>query len=185
MKGFWMKSWVITAVGPDRPGLVGRLTAPLQESDSNLADSRMINLRGQFAVLLLAEVPDECEVSLRKALEGVAAELGLRLEIHVQEEARSSAHTVTVGVPYRLRIFAMDQPGIVHRITDVLQRASVNVEELETRSEPRPQSGAPLFSLELRMTVPAEVGIRELRASLTAVCDELNCDLELVRASLT
>lgn len=179
-----MKSFVITAVGPDRPGLVGRLTAPLQEAGSNVGDSRMINLRGQFAVLLLAEVPGEREASLREALEGVAAELGLRLDIHVQDDATATSRSATVGVPYRLRIFAMDQPGIVHRITDVLQRKSVNVEELETRSEPRPQSGAPLFSLELRMTVPGEVGIRDLRAALTEVCDELNCDLELVRASL-
>ena len=48
-----MRELVITAVGSDRPGLVGRLTAPLYEVSANVADSRMVNLRGQFALLLL------------------------------------------------------------------------------------------------------------------------------------
>ena len=177
-----MSSWVITAVGPDRPGLVGRLTAPLLDSSSNVADSRMINLRGQFALLLLAEIPDGREGTVREALLAVARELQLDLEFHgssVSGEAGAS-----VGIPYRLRIFAMDQPGIVHRITDLLHRHGVNVEELETRSQPRPQSGAPLFSLDARMTVPVERAIRALREELSQVCDDLNCDVELVRASL-
>ena len=49
-----MSAWVITAVGPDRPGLVQTLTSALLEASGNVADSRMINLRGQFALILLA-----------------------------------------------------------------------------------------------------------------------------------
>lgn len=177
-----MLEWVITAVGPDRPGLVERVTKRLRDASSNVADSRMINLRGQFALILLAEIPDERVQAVREALEGTASELGLAISLHGPSERDGGS--VAIGVPYRLRIFAMDQPGIVHRITEVLQQSDVNVEELETRSQPRPQTGAPLFSLELRMTVPAELPIRVLRAELDAVCDELNCDLELVRASL-
>jgi len=33
--------------------------------------------------------------------------------------------------------------------------------------------------LELRMTVPAALPVRQLRAELQAVCDSLNCDLDL------
>lgn len=179
-----MSSWVITAVGPDRPGLVGRLTAPLLDSSSNVADSRMINLRGQFAIILLAEIPDGREAGVREALAEVALEQGLALECHGPLESTTVESASLVGIPYRLRIFAMDQPGIVHRITDLLHRYGANVEELETRSQPRPQSGAPLFSLDARITVPAERAIRELREELAEICDELNCDLDLVRASL-
>ena len=71
-----------------------------------------------------------------------------------------------MGVPYRLRTYAMDQPGLVHRITDLLQRHGINVEELTTRSQPRPETGAPLFSMELLMTVPPSVSIRTVRGEL-------------------
>ena len=84
-----MSSWVITAVGPDRPGLVGRLTAPLLDSSSNVADSRMINLRGQFALLLLVEIPDGREGTVREALLEVARELELDLEFHGSSESVS------------------------------------------------------------------------------------------------
>lgn len=179
-----MSAWVITAVGPDRPGLVERITKPLLETSSNVGDSRMINLRGQFALILFAEIAEASLDPVKRALGEAARELDLAVAFHGPSQVSTGVGPATVGVPYRLRIFAMDQPGIVHRITDVLQRSLVNVEELETRSQPRPHSGAPLFSLELRMTVPAERSIRALREELTAVCDALNCDLELVRDSL-
>ena len=171
-----MKELVITAVGPDRPGLIGKLTAPLYEAGANVADSRMVNLRGQFAIILLAEVPDPQSDALPARLRGIADGLGLTLTFTGKTDEPRAA---TVGVPFRVRTFAMDQPGLVHRITDLLQRHGVNVEELTTRSQPRAQTGAPLFSMELSITVPPGVSIRSVRGELERLCDELNCDLEL------
>jgi glycine cleavage system transcriptional repressor len=176
-----MNELVITAVGPDRPGLIGKLTAPLYEIGANVADSRMVNLRGQFALILLAEVAREQVEGVQERLRAVAEQLGLTLTFRggAQEAQRPSS----VGVPYTLRVHALDQPGLVHRITDLLQRHQVNVEELTTRSQPRPQTGAPLFSMELLITVPAQVALRVLRGELDRLCDELNCDLDLTHAS--
>lgn len=179
-----MKELVITAVGPDKPGLVRRLTAPLYEAGANLADSRMVNLRGQFAVILLAELPPRATEPLQERLLSVAQELGLTLTF-TEHEALEDKWPTTVGVPYRLRTYAMDQPGLVHRITDLLHRHGVNVEELETRSQPRPETGAPLFSMELVMTVPATVSIKRLRNELEILCEELNCDLEVQKVTLS
>jgi glycine cleavage system transcriptional repressor len=173
-----MNELVITAVGPDRPGLIGKLTAPLYEAGANVADSRMVNLRGQFALILLAEVPPAAGEGVQRQLAAVAESLGLTLSFRGLVETPARAPT-TVGLPYRLNLFALDQPGLVHRVTDLLQRHEVNVEELTTRSQPRPESGAPLFSMELLITVPRGAPIRTLRGELERLCDELNCDLEL------
>jgi glycine cleavage system transcriptional repressor len=177
-----MEELVITAVGPDRPGLIGKLTAPLYEASANVADSRMVNLRGQFALILLAEVPATDVERVQLRLHAVATELGLTLTFRGGKTSEPQTRSEQ-GVPFRLRIYALDQPGLVHRITDLLQRHRVNVEELTTRSQPRPQSGAPLFSMELTITVPAAVAIRTLRSELEQLCDELNCDLDLSRAN--
>lgn len=176
-----MEELVITAVGPDRPGLIGKLTAPLYEAAANVADSRMVNLRGQFALILLAEVQPDSVERVRTKLTAVAEQLGLTLGF-TGNDARAKP-AVAVGVPFRLRTFAMDQPGLVHRITDLLQRHGVNVEELTTRSQPRPETGAPLFSMELQITVPSTLAIRTLRSELETLCDELNCDLDLSQVS--
>lgn len=179
-----MRELVITAVGPDRPGLVGRLTAPLYEASANLADSRMINLRGQFAIILLAEVAPKAVDGLQEQLLVVAEQLGLTLTFR-EHEAQEDKWPTTVGLPFRVRTYAMDQPGIVHRITDLLHRHNINVEELQTRSQPRPQTGAPLFSMELLMTVPPNVPIKRLRGELQTLCDELNCDVEVQQVVLS
>jgi glycine cleavage system transcriptional repressor len=176
-----MQELVITAVGPDRPGLVGKITAPLYEASANLADSRMVNLRGQFAIILLAEVPERSVEPIQERLLLLAEELGLTITFR-GHEAQEDQWPTTVGVPYELCTYAMDQPGLVHRITDLLQRHGVNVEELETRSQPRPQTGAPLFSMRLTMTVPPTVPIKRLRGELEALCDEINCDVEIQQA---
>lgn len=174
-----MRELVITAVGPDRPGLIGKLTAPLYEAGANVADSRMVNLRGQFALILLAELPPAAVEGVQQRVSSVAEELGLSVNFRAGFEAPAARAPTTVGIPYRLNLYALDQPGLVHRISDLLQRHQVNVEELTTRSQPRPESGAPLFSMELLITVPGATPIRTLRGELERLCDELNCDLEL------
>jgi glycine cleavage system transcriptional repressor len=178
-----MQELVITAIGPDRPGLVGKLTEPLYEAAANVADSRMVNLRGQFAVILLAEVPEKSVEAIQEKLLELAEQLGLTLTFR-GHAAQEDKWPTTVGVPFRVRTYAMDQPGLVYRITDLLQRHHINVEELETRSHPRPETGAPLFSMDLLMTVPSTVQVKIVRRELEALCDELNCDVELAPANL-
>ena len=54
-----MSQLIITAVGPDRPGIVGELTGHLHSAGGNILDSRMVNLRGQFAIVLLIELGED------------------------------------------------------------------------------------------------------------------------------
>ena len=122
-----MQQLVITAVGPDRPGLLDELTGWLLDAGANVADSRMVNLGGQFALILLAEAPAETDDSFCDRLSFAGQELGLTVQVCPQSTDPS---TRRVGVPFQLRVYAMDQPGIIHRITHVLHEHGVNVEEL-------------------------------------------------------
>ena len=73
----------------------------------------------------------------------------------------------------------MDQPGIVARLTAVLQKLGVNIEDLSARQESAPFAGSPLFQTEMRLTVPPTVNLGQLRAQLEQVGNELNCDIDL------
>jgi glycine cleavage system transcriptional repressor len=171
-----MAELVICAVGPDRPGLVDELTGYLFEHGGNIADSRMVNLRGQFALVLLVEVPAEREQTLRASVADVGAKLGLTATASPRGAAPAA---VTEGIRYQLKVSAMDQPGIVHRVTHLLHSLGANVEDLQTRLEAGPHSGTPLFSLSLTMTAPAALRVKRLRAELEVLCENLNCDYEL------
>lgn len=172
-----MHQLVITAVGPDRPGLVDEFSGFLLEEGANLADSRMVNLRGQFALIVLAEVADEdAAAKIRQTAAAAGKRIGLNVSVNTEDESQA---TTQKGLAYRLRTYAMDQPGIVHRITHLLHERGVNIEELQTRLQPGSYTGTPQFSMQLTMTVPADQPIKILRADLQKLCESLNCDVDM------
>lgn len=170
-----MTQWIVTAVGPDRPGLVGELTGHLHDGGANLLDSRMVNLRGQFAIVLLLEAEATAGAKLVERLPSVADGMGLKLFVAPQQATPKAAG----GVPYRLKTYSSDQPGIVHRVTDLLRSHGVNIEDLSTQQESAAFAGTPLFTMELLITVPPGVTARTLRSSLETLCDQINCDVDL------
>ncbi len=171
-----MAEIVITAVGPDRPGLVDEISSYLLAAGGNIADSRMANLRGQFAVVLLVEAPELASSAIRQGVVEAGKKIGLTVAV-----APQGAPPVPVGpgLPYRIKVHAMDQPGIVHRITHILHHRGVNIEELQTRLEAGSYTGTPLFNMEMRLSVPANVPVDQLRHELEELCDSLNCDLDM------
>lgn len=170
-----MPALVISAVGPDRPGIVGELTFHLHELGANILDSRMVNLRGQFALLILLEAPASAVEPLRARLPEVAGRMDLA--VHMAEQGAPAAPRG--GLPYKLKTYSMDRPGIVHRISDLLRKHDVNIEELSTRQESGAFMGSALFVLEARVTLPPALPARRLRQELDALCEALNCDVDL------
>lgn len=165
-----MAQLVITAVGPDRPGIVGELTSHIHAGGGNILDSRMMNLRGEFAMLILLEGGEKLRADLPR--------LGEKMGLHLTVSAMHGAEPVR-GSAFRLKTYALDQPGIVARLARVLREFGVNIEELNARQESAPFDGSPLFLTEMRLTVPETVSVAKLRSELQAVGSSLNCDIDL------
>ncbi len=170
-----MAQMVITAVGPDRPGLVGEFSGHLYNAQLNVADSRMVNLRGQFALIMLVEAQTDALAKVRKELPAAADRMGLAVSFADHHAPVAG----TPGLPFRLKTYSLDQPGIVHRVSALLQKNGVNIEDLQTRQESAAFMGGTVFTLEARISVPARVLVRELRSELDELCAQLNCDLDL------
>lgn len=170
-----MVQLIVTAVGPDRPGIVGELAGFVHSAGGNLLDSRMVNLRGEFAMMILLECPANAASRLEQEMPKFGEQMGLRIIVRRQERRGDPVR----GLPYRLRTYSMDQPGIVARLTGVLRGHGVNIEELEARQESAPFAGDPLFLTEMRLTVPPGVAVGKLRRELEEVGNELNCDVDL------
>lgn len=167
---------IITAVGPDRAGIVGELTGYLHAARGNILDSRMVNLRGEFAMMILLEVSDDgFAAGLARDAADAGSKMGLRVSVTPQQP---SAQRVT-GLAYRMKTYSMDQPGILARLTGVLRALGVNIEDLSARQESAAFAGSVLFLTEMRLTVPPSVSLGQLRKELEAVGNELNCDVDL------
>jgi glycine cleavage system transcriptional repressor len=165
---------VITAVGPDRKGLVGEITAHIHKAGCNLADSRMVNLRGRFAIVALIEGAGDALEKARAALVGASDSMGVHFDFSTGLVDKPQG-----GVPYRLKTYSMDQPGIVHRFTALLKEHGVNIEELETRLESAPFMGTPVFTMEIHMSVPPKTSVKALKRALEDLGDAMNADVDV------
>lgn len=165
-------SLVISALGDDRPGIVNDLSGAILEYGCNIADSRMSVLGGEFALILLATGKWDSVAKLEQALPGLGTKLGLVISSKRTEPRKTDKPLV----PYEIEVVSMDHPGIVHDIADFMAARGVNIETLETRAYAAAHSGTPMFSLDLRISIPGDTHIAALRDEFTEFCDGLNLD---------
>lgn len=165
---------VVTAMGPDRPGIAAEFSGHVHAAGGNLADSRMVNLRGQFALVVLVEGTADVLAAVEERLRGAARTMNLSLDV-----ARPNRPSAREGVPFRLKTYSMDQPGIVHKITSYLREHGISVEELVTRLESAPFMGSPVFTMEVLVLLPRTTPVKDLRRALEELAGTLNADLDL------
>jgi glycine cleavage system regulatory protein len=169
-----MADLVLTLIGPDRPGLVEAVAAPIAAHGGNWLESRMAHLGGQFAGILRVEVPDAQASALAEALRKLEAQ-GLR--VTVETEARPAA--AAARRTYVLDLVGLDHPGIVREISRVLAERGANIEELATDRTPAPMSAELLFRSRARVNIPDGVDIAELRVRLEKLAGDLMVQVTL------
>jgi glycine cleavage system transcriptional repressor len=166
---------VLTAVGPDRPGLVSEISSLVLSAGANLEDSRMAILGGEFALLVLVSGEPRAITQVERGSD----ELGSRLGLRVLSKPTSSPQARRDFLPFRIRVTGVDRPGIVQRVTAVLAGRGVNVASLESRLAYAPLSGTPMFILEAALQIPSALALADLRRELAQACEEENWDFTL------
>src|SRR5687768_5702065 len=155
-----MNHAILTAIGTDRPGIVDEVSQFIFDRGGNIEDSRMVNLRGQFAMMVLVGGTREVVAKIGAELADFERQSGMSAALRpaAPDDARGDARRTVTGdaLPYRLVGTGIDQPGLVHRISHVLREMNVNIENLETRLTPAPYTGAPMFELEAILAVRSE-----------------------------
>jgi len=180
-----MKRWfALSAIGRDRPGIVADLAELVYECDCNLEDSSMTILGSEFAVLLLltGSGPDT-EQRLSAATKRLEWEKRLTVFVRPLEGEPIPYGVGKEAVPYELEATGVDKAGLVARVTRCLANWGANITQMFTRSRPEPGTGTPIYSMEIRLDVPATADIGALRADLEKVARELNIDVSLRRVA--
>ena len=167
---------ILTALGNDRPGLVEEVSQFIFERGGNIADSRMINLRGQFSIMMLLSGSEDVAAKLQADLETFSKKTQLQIRL---ANAQSATAANEPAMPYQLTATAMDQAGLVHRIAHLLRENRINIESMDTELTAAPITGAPTFEMKLVMSVPQSTAVARLREKLSKLCDELNIDWQL------
>lgn len=169
-----MRSFALSAVGADRPGIIASIAERLVAHGVNVTDSHMGILRGCFAMTLIVDAGEEVDFAaldadLRAAGDALGLEALTLSEVHrgVDSELGVATHVVSV--------YGADHPGILASVTAGLAAAGVNVCDLRTRLV---ESDA-VYVMIIDIGVPAALDEAALRAALEAVAEREGVDVAL------
>ncbi len=168
-----MTSFVMTVMGPDRPGLVEALARVVAEHGGNWLESRMARLAGQFAGVVRVEIDPARQSAFLAAL-GSLEKDGLSVQARPSDiPAAASAVALT------LEIVGQDRPGIVSQIARIVASHGLNIEEFTSGVISAPMTGEPMFQALARLHAPASADLNTLRSALEAIAADLMVDVTL------
>eukprot|EP00850_Spirogloea_muscicola_P024137 SM000450S16326 [mRNA] locus=s450:23307:24891:- [translate_table: standard] len=163
---------VVTAMGPDRPGIVSRLSKRVLECGGNVEESRMVRLAGDFTVLMLVTI----DATTPRKAEEVRGRL-LELDDLQVSTRWTSPFKEAVPSKRRFRHLALrgaDNPGLVYNVTEYLASNDINIEYLETSTQEgtvvqAPFGGTTLFTMEGIIALPPGLPTGKLVGELQAL----------------
>jgi glycine cleavage system transcriptional repressor len=168
------ESAILVATGRDRPGVMDEISSFILSQGGAIADSRSINLRGQFTLLVLVGGTREAMENVRGGIEGTARRIGIHARF---EEAADTdlGHTF----PYRFTATGKNHPKVIQGISHLMRVLNVNIESLQTQETDENGPEKRTFRMELGLAVPREVPIIKLREYLDQLCEDLRVKYDL------
>ncbi len=165
---------VLTIIGPDHSGIIDDLSTVIAQNEGNWLESRMCNLAGQFAGVLLIECPPgNCE-RMKIALETLDSG-GLDIQVTAGHEHSASTNRDNI----KLEIAGPDHPGIVQDISHFLADKKINIVEMTSHYEEGAMSGGYIFYSTIVATIPQTLNFDDVEDALDVLSDALNVDITL------
>uniref|UniRef100_A0A7S0GHT8 ACT domain-containing protein n=1 Tax=Proboscia inermis TaxID=420281 RepID=A0A7S0GHT8_9STRA len=173
--------FIVNSVGLDRSGIVSDMTGVMDKAGCNIGESRAVKLGNHFSVMMLVSAPkEETTSSLTEQLKVID---GLTITTFETSDPKAIEVNPQTGWSGQFKLSGADNPGIVYKVTSVLSKNRLSIESLLTTSEDAPFGGTKLFKMEGVATVskplPKSFNIVSVQEELSALGDNLNCDIEL------
>lgn len=163
---------VLSAIGTDRPGVVKDVSEVVLACGGNIEESRMASLGAEFAVLLLISGNWHTLTKLEKALEKLRVVDGLSISL----KKTNTRNDQTDCIPYGVDVVCLDQPGIVFHLSEFFSARNIEIADLTTRRYAAAHTGAPMFSVQITLSIPGKTSITNLRDAFLDLCEQLNLD---------
>jgi glycine cleavage system transcriptional repressor len=174
--------FILSAIGKDRPGIVADVTELIFESGCNLEDSSMTLLGNHFALLILLSGEGEgTDEKLSRGCKRLEWDKGLTIFLSPLRGEGAPPQVHSPDPDYEVRVVGLDRAGIVYRTSRLLASKQINITDLHTHVEPAPDTGSPVFTMVVDVTVSPEVDRKALRRDLEAMADELHVEISLTK----
>ncbi len=168
---------VLFAIGPDKPGIVSRISSIIHENGGNFEDSRMATLAGDFALIVLFSACQDAMAAIKKDCASLESQLSIRCEFRTPGPAASSVS----ANHWHFEATGHDQPGIVSRLSTAMANAGVSVISMDTSMINIAFVGTPMFRVRGEISIPKTLDAVVLRDTLEEVCEDMALVLEFTR----
>ena len=166
-------SYIITFIGDDRPGLVEALSSTIENNRGNWHESRLSQLGGKFAGLVLVSLPEESGATLERDLKALSASgLSVRVTPTTAVSPGSDGRSVT------LNVIGPDRLGIVKEIAHALAQRQINVVEMDSQVDSAAMSGETLFRARIDALVPESTDLADLHDTLDEIAEHMTLDID-------
>ena len=155
-------SYIVTFIGDDRPGLVESLSRVIESNRGNWLESRLSQLGGKFAGLVLVTLPNENGAALQAELKALSS-TGLSVRVTPAMTLPTSRR----GRDITLTVIGPDRLGIAREISRALAQHEVNVVEMDSEVSSAPMSAELIFRARIDAEIPVS---KEMLDAIDDVC---------------
>jgi glycine cleavage system transcriptional repressor len=168
---------VLSALGPDRSGLVADVTQYLTSRGANVEDSRMAVLGEEFGIMIL--ISGRGPTLARVVADLAELEQRTGLGVLTRETKGPGGGRRGDVTPCTVTAEALDHEGIVYAVSAAIHALGINIVSLGTKKYEAPVTGSALFRLEAHVDVPRDVTLEALRHALGEVAASENVDIDV------
>lgn len=167
-------SYIVTFIGDDRPGLVEAVSSAIEAAGGNWQESRLSQLGGKFAGLVLVTLPPGSDVDLESQLKALAAS-----GISVRVTPTETRVGLEAARHIKLSLLGPDRQGIVLEISRALAARDFNVVDMDSEVVSAPMSAEPMFRALIEAEIAPSAKLEELSDALDEIANEMALEIDL------
>ena len=169
---------ILTAVGPDRPGMAHALAQVLAEAGCNLEDTTMTRLAGEFAMILIVTPPPNLSLEqLKTQLAPLEQSHNLFINSReIADDASLPEQDENENLPrFMVSAYGAERSGLLAKLTGIFTAHNVNITDVQSRVASRGTVYVMLFEIQLPPGLEQEV----LRHELEKAAGEIGVTVNL------
>ena len=169
------QSLLLSFVGTDRAGLTNEISSVIADCNGNWMESRLVELSGKFAGILLINLPSSNVEKLKTDLNKLQnSDLTWVIEnVNGASDSADALRSIT------LELIGNDRSGIVRDVTDCLAKLNLNVEDMSSEFSDAPMSSEKLFKANIRVSTKQEdTSCDDIQDALESLTNELIIEIQ-------
>jgi len=170
-------SYIMTAFGKDRPGIVADVSQVLYENGCNLEDSTMTLLADEFTLTLLFTTGTNENIEDHLLMECRRLERDKGVSAYLRPVSGAPKAIPGAFTEHTLHVEGVDRVGIVYKVSRFLADNQLNIVDLVSRIEAQPNSGTLMYLMDIHIQVPHGTDMDKIQDGLALVGEELNVDI--------